>query len=126
MDIMLEKCAVTGEMVKTYLHDGKQITMVELRHHHSHDWGLFHARGALLTEAEELVRHLEELPRNQPIVIMSDCPGSETSIKAARMLEELGVGDVHWLSGGFDAYLEAGLPVIPASGKRSAARIMLL
>jgi 3-mercaptopyruvate sulfurtransferase SseA len=37
-----------------------------------------------------------------------------------------GWNDVHKLMGGFDAYLEAGLPVEPVTREVPASRIMLL
>jgi rhodanese-related sulfurtransferase len=123
---MLEGFDVTAEAVKEYMHHGDPLQFVELRHHHEHDWSLFKARGALRVENDALDRHLEEIPHDRPIVVLSECPGDENSARAAQMLQKLGWNDVHKLVRGFDAYLEAGLPVEPVTKAVSATRIMLL
>ena len=123
---MLEGFDVTADAVKEYMHHGDPLIFVELNHHQEHDWSLFKARGALRFENAALERHLAEIPHNRPIVVFSDSPGDETSAQAARVLLEHGWNDVHKLVGGFDAYLEAGLPVEPATRAVPATRIMLL
>ena len=123
---MLEGFDVTAEAVKEYIYHGDPLQFVELRHHHVHDWSLFKARGALRVENDALEQHLAEIPHNRPIVVFSDCPGEESSAQAAQMLLKHGWNDVHKLIGGFDAYLEAGLPVEPVTKEVSATRIMLL
>jgi rhodanese-related sulfurtransferase len=123
---MLEGFNVTADSVKGHIHHGDPLLFVELRHHHEHDWSLFKARGALRVENDALEQHLAELPQNRPIVVFSDCPGEETSVRAAQVLLKHGWNDVHTLVGGFDAYLEAGLPVEPVTKSVPATRIMLL
>jgi len=126
MSTMLESFNVTAETVKEYLHHGDPLQFVEVRHHHQHDWSLFKARGSLRLENNALEQHLEEIPRNRPIVVFSDCPGDEPSFQAVKILQSHGWNDVHKLVGGFDAYLEAGLPVEPVTMSVPATRIMLL
>jgi rhodanese-related sulfurtransferase len=126
MSIMLEGYDVTAEAVKKHIHHGDPLLLVELRHHHEHDWSLFKARGSLRLESDALEQHLAEIPHNRPIVVFSDCPGDQISTQAAHMLLKHGWNDVHKLVGGFDAYLEAGLPVEPVSSAVPATRIMLL
>src|ERR1700675_1803603 len=123
---MLEGFDVTAEAVKEYIHHGDPLLFVEVRHHHEHDWSLFKARGALRVENDALEQHLAEIPHDRPIVVMSECPGEENSARAAQMLQKLGWNDVHKLVRGFDAYLEAGLPVEPVTKAVPATRIMLL
>lgn len=123
---MLDGYNVTASAVKEYMHNGDPLQFVELRHHHEHDWSLFKVRGAFRFESNALEQHLAEIPRNQPIVILSDCPGEETSERTAQFLQKHGWNDVHKLVGGFDAYLEAGLPVEPVSSAVPATKIMLL
>ena len=123
---MLEGFNVTAEAVKEYMHHGDPLQFVEVRHHHEHDWSLFKARGALRLENDALDQHLAEIPHDRPIVVLSECPGEENSALAAQMLQKLGWKDVHKLVRGFDAYLEAGLPVEPVTKAVSATRIMLL
>lgn len=126
MSTMLEGFNVTASEVRGCLQHGEELQFVELRHHHKHDWSLFKARGALRLESDALEQHLTELPHNRPIVVFADCPGNEPVFRTVRMLREHGWNDVHSLAGGFDAYLEAGLPVEPVSRAIPATRIMLL
>jgi rhodanese-related sulfurtransferase len=123
---MLKGFDVTAEAVKEYMHHGDPLQFVEVRHHHEHDWSLFKVRGALRLENDALEQHLAEIPHDRPIVVLSECPGEENSARAAQMLQNLGWNDVHKLVRGFDAYLEAGLPVEPVTKAVSATRIMLL
>lgn len=123
---MLKGFEVTAEDLKEHIHRHDPLQLVELRHHHQHDWGLFKARDSLRVEYDAVEQHLAEIPRDRPIVVFADCPGEETSARAAKLLLNRGWHDVHKLAGGFDAYLEAGLPVEPLSREVSAARIMLL
>jgi rhodanese-related sulfurtransferase len=126
MSTVLEGIDVTASAIKEYMDHGDPLQLVELRHHHEHDWSLFKARGALRLESDALKLHLTEIPHNRPIVVFSDCPGEESSIRAVQLLQKHGWNDVHTLVGGFDAYLEAGLPVEPVSRSMPATRIMLL
>lgn len=123
---MLKGFDVTAEAVKESMHHGDPLLFVELRHHHTHDWALFKARGALRCEYDTLEQHLAEIPHDRPIVVFSDCPGAETSARAARTLVRRGWNDVHPLIGGFDAYLDAGLPVVRVSKSVPATEIMWL
>lgn len=123
---MLEGFDVTAEAVKEHMHHGDPLQLVELRHHHQHEWGLFKARGSLRIEFEAMEEQLTKIPHNRPIVIFSECPGETLSTRAAQNLMKHGWSDVHKLAGGFDAYLEAGLPVEPVTKAVPATRIMLL
>ncbi len=123
---MLKEYAVTAEAVKEHLHHGDPLLFVELRHHHKPDWSLFKAHNSLRLENSTLEQHLAEIPHDRPIVVFSDCPGEEASNQAAQVLKKHGWNDVHKLVGGFNAYLEAGLPVDPVSNVVPATRIMLL
>jgi rhodanese-related sulfurtransferase len=123
---MLKGFDVTAEAVREHMHHGDPLQFVEVRHHHVHDWSLFKARGALRVEKDSLEQHLAEIPHNRPIVVFSDCPGEESADRAAQVLLKHGWNDVHKLAGGFDAYLEAGLPVEPVTKAVPATRIMLL
>lgn len=123
---MLKGFSVTAEAVKDHIKHGDPLQFVEVRHNHKHDWSLFKVRGAVRFENDAVEQHLAEIPHDRPIVVLSDCPGEENSVRTAQTLEKLGWNDVHILARGFDAYLEAGLPVEPSTKDLSAARIMLL
>lgn len=82
-------------------------------------------------EVDTLEEHLAEIPDNRQIVVFSDCPCEEAADQALKLLQlkllqKNGRRDVHKVVGGFNAYLEAGLPVEPVSKSVPASRIMLL
>jgi len=126
MSIMLEGFDVTADAVKECLHHGEPLEFVEVRHHHKHDWSLFKVRGSFRYDNDALEGHLEEIPHNRPIVVLSDCPGDENSTRAVQQMQNHGWDDIHRLVGGFDAYLEAGLPVEAVTKSIPATRVMLL
>ena len=123
---MLPGFEVTAETVKMHIHDPVPPVFVNVRHHQDWDGSLFMARGALRIPDDEVERHLEEIPHDRPVVVYSSCPGDEASMQAARMLRQYGWDDVHPLVGGFNAYLQAGLPVEGIGRNVPATKIMLL
>jgi len=123
---MLEGFEVTIDSVKQHMREGDIPQFVEVRHHQDRDWSLFKARGAVRIDDNELEQHLAEIPHNRSIVLYSTCPGDEASIRAARLLIKDGWNDVHPLVGGFNAYLNAELPVENVSKAIPATRIMYL
>jgi len=67
--------------------------------------------GALLARLEHLESDTMGLDRDIDIVTYCACPNDVTAIRAAGILRSLGFANVRVLSGGFDAWREAGLPV---------------
>ena len=59
-------------------------------------------------------------------MILETGPVEKISTRAAEMLMKQDWDDAHKLVGGFDAYLEAGLPVEPVTRAVPATRIMWL
>jgi len=123
---MLQGFEVTAETVKTHIHDPVPPVFVNVRHHQDWDGGLYKARGALRIPDDEVERHLDEIPLDRPVVVYSSCPGDDASMRAARILRQHGLDDVHPLVGGFNAYLQAGLPVEGIGKNVPATKIMLL
>lgn|GEM_PF-2356152 len=123
---MLQGFEVTVQTVKAHMHDPVPPVFVNVRHHQDREGGLFKARGALRIPDDEVERHLDEIPRNRTVVVYSSCPGDEASKQAAGILRQHGWDDVHPLVGGFNAYLQAGLPVEGIGGNVPATKIMLL
>ena len=108
---MMKGFEVTIEEVKESMESGDSLFFVNVLHHQDHDWAVMKVRGALRVPDNEVEKHLDEIPRDSSIVIYSTCPGDERSIRAAQLLQQHGCSDVHPLIGGFNAYLDAGLPV---------------
>ncbi|QEM69317.1 sulfurtransferase [Geobacter sp. FeAm09] len=123
---MLQGFEVSAETVKAHMHDAVLPVFVNVRHHQDWDSGLFKARGALRIPDDEVERHLDEIPHDRTVVVYSSCPGDEASVRAAQVLRQHGWDDVHPLAGGFNAYLQAGLPVEGLGGNVPATKIMLL
>lgn len=123
---MLAGFEVTVDAVKDHMRGGDIPQFVEVRHHRDHDWSLYKARGAVRIDDDQLERRLSEIPQNRTIVLYSTCPEDEASIRAAKLLMKEGWNDVHPLVGGFNAYLNAELPVENIGKAIPASRIMYL
>lgn len=122
---MIEGFEVTIDRVKGLMNEGNAPFFLNLRHHHDADLAVMKVRGAFSVPDDELERHLGEIPRERTVIVYSSCPGDEPSIGAARLLQQHGWNDVHPLAGGFNAYLEAGLPVEEVA-KSTTKRVMML
>jgi len=123
---MAEISEISVEELTQRLEKKEQIFFINLHHHHHRDWSLMKARGALIIDDDEVAKHLEEIPRDRPIIVYSTCIGDEASFKAAQVLQDNGWTNVYSLTGGFAAYVEAGLPVESAPENTEARKIMLL
>jgi phage shock protein E len=60
---------------------------------------------------DQIERHLAELPADRDAPIVLYCKSGRMSTTAARALAGLGYTNVHNLSGGFNAWTAAGLPL---------------
>lgn len=123
---LTEQFETTVQDLRSGLKAGKPPFIVNLRHHGDWDVGLFKARGALRLADDEVEQHLEEIPRDQDVVICYDGPGDALGVQVAEMLQQRGWYNVHPLKGGFKAYLEAGLPVEELKGRSIAKKRNLL
>lgn len=123
---MIDTFELSVEELKQRLERREEFFFINLHHHHHRDWSLMKARGALVLDDNEIEKHLEEIPRDRPIVIYATCTGDEASFKTARVLQNHGWSDVHPLTGGFAAYVGAGLPVEGSTESTQARKTMLL
>jgi hydroxyacylglutathione hydrolase len=73
------------------------------------EWEAGHLPGALHIPLAELSERLDELSRNGPIGV--HCQGGGRSAIAASLLQARGIDRVANITGGFGAWLAAGLPV---------------
>lgn len=131
MNVMTQELIISTEALKEYMHQGQPLFFLELRHpednyHEQHEWALFRVRGGLLVQSDSLDRYLTEIPKDLAIVLVSDGPGDGISIEAAQQMQKHGWKNVHILEGGFNAYLEAGLPVEPIKHIVPATKVMNL
>lgn len=69
-----------------------------------------HIKGAKLIPLGQLEKHIEEIDRDAPVVVM--CRSGKRGIKALNKLESLGIEKVRNLEGGILAWKAAGHPVV--------------
>lgn len=85
----------------------KKSVVVDVRTKNEYDAG--HVAGAISIPAETLAARAKRLPKNKQIVFYDSEAG--LAERAARELETLGFTDVAVLEGGYQAWLDARLPV---------------
>jgi hydroxyacylglutathione hydrolase len=83
------------------------VTLIDVRNRSEWDHG--HISGAIHIPVGHLGARLAEVPRNLPIVVQ--CQGGVRSAIASSVLLALGVSDVINLTGGYNEWTDAGLPV---------------
>ena len=74
------------------------------------EFGAGHLPGARNIPLAELDQRMSELPANKPVLIC--CASGARSSKAASVLRKAGREQVFNLSGGLQAWRQAGLPVV--------------
>ena len=108
---MTSDLTVGTDWVREQMKRGEPIFLVEVRHAGDRDLAVVKARGALRLIDHEAKDHLAEIPKARAVVVYSTAPNDEPAVALARLLASQGFGEAHALSGGFKAYLSAGLPV---------------
>ncbi|HEV7681143.1 MAG TPA: rhodanese-like domain-containing protein [Pyrinomonadaceae bacterium] len=83
--------------------------VIDVRNQASYEVG--HIKGAKLIPLNDVVAHLDELPRNKLIVTYCSCPAEHTAAIAVNNLKGKGVENAAALVGGFPGWQSAGLPV---------------
>jgi rhodanese-related sulfurtransferase len=73
------------------------------------EWNQFHIAGSTLIPLDELPNRLNELPRDQDIVVV--CLSGHRSQSGVTILQQAGFTRVSYLSGGLQAWTAAGYPV---------------
>lgn len=73
------------------------------------EWADFHIAGSTLIPLSELTDRLDELPRDQDIVVV--CRSGHRSLTAANILQQAGFTRLSSLSGGLQAWLDANYPL---------------
>ena len=92
------------QALRARIADGR-VQLVDVRR--PGEWSEDHIPGALHIPLNELLASFEELDRTRPVAAY--CAGGYRSSIATSLLERAGFEDVVNLSGGFDAWCEAGL-----------------
>ncbi len=73
------------------------------------EWDEFHVKGSTLIPLAELSDRLAELPRDKDIVVV--CRSGNRSLTAANILVQAGFRRLSSLSGGLQAWMDAGYPL---------------
>lgn len=115
--------AVSADWVREQIKRGEPVFLVEVRHAGDRDLATMKARGALRLDHHEASGRLAEIPKEREVVVYSTAPGDAPAEALARLLKEQGYGRAHLLSGGFRAYLSAGLPVEEIGEGRNMQRL---
>jgi phage shock protein E len=73
------------------------------------EWDQYHIKGSTLIPLDELQSRLDELPRNNEIVMV--CLSGHRSLNGTTVLQKAGFTRVFCLSGGLQAWIDANYPV---------------
>ena len=119
---MMNDLAVGSDWMREQMKRGEPVFLVEVRHAGDLDLAVMKARGALRLTHDDAQKHLAEIPKERAVLVYSTAPDDEPALVVARLLLSHGVTNVHLLSGGFKAYLSAGLPVEEVGAGRSMPR----
>jgi hydroxyacylglutathione hydrolase len=106
----------TPQLSPRELHDqvqnGRRLQIVDVRT--DDEWRAGHVSGAMHLMAGHLAERLDDVRRLQPpLAIM--CASGYRSTVAASVLERAGITDVVNITGGMNAWRQAGLPEVPGS-----------
>ena len=74
------------------------------------EWNQFHIAGSVLIPLDQLPNRLAEVPRDRDIVVV--CLSGHRSLSGTAILQQAGYEQVHCLSGGLQAWIAAGYPVV--------------
>jgi rhodanese-related sulfurtransferase len=120
---MTNNQTVGADWLQEQMKRGEPIFFIEVRHAGDLDLAVMKVRGALRLDSDQAQKpDLNEIPKERNVVIYSTAPGDEPAAGLAQLLLNQGVKEVHVLSGGFKAYLRAGLPVEEIGSGRSMTR----
>jgi rhodanese-related sulfurtransferase len=107
----MEAHRISPAEVKQRLDLGYRIVFIDTRSPASWDGSDGMLPGALRIPADEIPDHLDELPHDGTIVIYAADENEGSSAHAAVILTQAGFRNVFALTGGFDEWHRAGLPI---------------
>jgi len=110
----LRKARITATELKRRLEAGDRPVIVDLRTAFDIEAAPYKIPGARLIDPEELLRHPHHtIPRDSEVVFYCVEPREATSARVALRAAKIGFHNVHPLSGGLEAWRQAGFPVEP-------------
>lgn len=99
--------------VKARLDQNEALVFLDARRPEAWQRSTVQLPGALRVPPSEVEQCLTHIPYNRSIITYCSCPGEASSARVAQALREHGFADIHTLSGGFDAWQQAGYPLEP-------------
>lgn len=107
----LRTARISPEEVWKRLKSGDALAVVDLRHQEEINLVGAKVPGAIQILPEELRQRAAEIPRDRDIVLYCSCPNEATSARTAMRLQSRGIGRIRPLLGGYEGWVEAGLPI---------------
>lgn len=111
---------MTAEQLKVRIAKNEPTLIVDVRSQSTFIASDKRVKGALHVNPRRLKLRARHFPRDREVVTYCSCRGDATSIRAARLLLEMGFKRVRALKGGWDAWLEAGGQVEPRLGSATS------
>lgn len=107
----MEITKLTADEVVARMQRGERFVFIDARS--SATWNAVDAilPGAIHVPADEVGRHVSEIPLGHPLVSYCDSPHEQSSARVARELTRRGFFNAHPLVGGLDAWRKAGYPI---------------
>ena len=106
---------VIQRLTPAELHDriqrGEAVTVVDVRREAALRADPRLIAGSFHSTLDDLLDHLDEMPRDNLIVFSCTCPAEESSTRAAELLIREGSRNVGVLVGGFIAWVDGGYPL---------------
>lgn len=109
--LLLTTTADIQRLTPAELHElvaGNKAVVVDVRGSVPYERG--HLAGAVWMPLGLVQQRASELPQDKLVVTYCTCKAEETSLEAAKLLRNLGFERVAVLTGGYPAWVEAGLP----------------
>lgn len=97
--------------VETLVRDMERYQLVDVRY--PNEWEAGHIEGAVHIPMDYVFDHADELDRTRPVVTV--CRRGDRSVEAAQDFASEGF-EVQSLSGGIEAWVDYGLPILAAAG----------
>jgi membrane protein DedA with SNARE-associated domain/rhodanese-related sulfurtransferase len=107
----LRTARISPEDVWKHLKSGDTLAVVDLRHQEEINLVGAKVPGAIQILPEELRHRASEIPLDRDIVLYCSCPNEATSARTAMRLQSRGIRRIRPLLGGYDGWVEAGLPI---------------
>ncbi|MGH8670463.1 MAG: rhodanese-like domain-containing protein [Burkholderiales bacterium] len=106
---------ISVQELQQKLDSGESVVIIDLRHPLDIQVAGHAIPGALYMAPEEIEQRHHEIPRDCDVVLYCSCPSEVTSARIALLLRNKGILRVRPLAGGFEAWRDRALPLIPAS-----------